>query len=66
METHWAVQAEKELRRRIARFYTMIEYAAETSTEISYIFEEFKKEFCIDDESAKELRLMAMKGDLDD
>lgn len=58
----WAVVAEKELRYRIAKFFVALEYAAENSTEISYIHEEFKKTFNIDESSAMELRKIAYKG----
>lgn len=59
----WAVDAERELRERIAKFFVALEYAAENSTEISYMHEEFKKILSIDEDSAMELRKIAYRGD---
>lgn len=59
----WAKDCERELRHRIADFFVFLEFAAETSIDADVIYNKYREQFCIDDESACELRRVAYRSD---
>lgn len=53
---NWAIVAERELRKRIARFYLFLEKEKDNVPGSDVIMDEFRKEFNIDVVSASEMK----------